>query len=442
MSGTLTWPCISSSRRRRIMTAIKRPRRMCALSKKTRRAGSRCASLILLLRSPRRERMPMAVLSSRPKHKLIVLSLLTPFLALVCFPVAESKTNAGQSVQAEHGMVVSVSAPASEVGVEILKKGGNAVDAAVATAFALAVTYPQAGNLGGGGFMLVYPGGKAEPAVIDYRETAPAAATRAMFAKQDGLHGYKVIGVPGTVRGLGLAHERFGKLPWKDVVKPALLLAEHGFPVSEHLAGSLNWIVWDAREFLELRRVYGKRDGTEEWHVGDRLVLKDLAWTLRVLAEEGPDALYQGPIADKIVAEMKSGGGLITKADLASYQAKLRTPIHGTYRGYDIYGPPPPSSGGICLVEMLNILENFELRKHERWSAETLHLMIESMRRAFCDRARYLGDSDFVSIPSHLTTKEYARELARGIDLHKATRSEDLAPDIALTGEGDSTTHF
>src|SRR5947209_5240832 len=363
--------------------------------------------------------LPLLAALRRRDSKPSPMVRLLQLLALTIPVISGLTANAVQAAEAGHGMVVSVSAPASQVGIEILKKGGNAVDAAVATAFALAVTYPQAGNLGGGGFMLVYPGGKAEPAVIDYRETAPAAATRAMFAKQDGLHGYKVIGVPGTVRGLGLAHERFGKLPWKDVVKPALLLAEHGFPVSEHLAGSLNWIVWDAREFLELRRVYGKRDGTEEWHVGDRLVLKDLAWTLRVLAEEGPDALYQGPIADKIVAEMKSGGGLITKADLASYQAKLRTPIHGTYRGYDIYGPPPPSSGGICLVEMLNILENFELRKHERFSPETLHLMIEAMRRAYYDRARHLGDADFVKIPAQLTSKEYARTLAQGIDLHK-----------------------
>jgi len=339
-------------------------------------------------------------------------------------------------------MVVSVSAPASEIGVAILKKGGNAVDAAVATAFALAVTYPQAGNIGGGGFMLVYPGGKSEPAVIDYRETAPAAATRTMFSRKDGQYGYKVIGVPGTVRGLALAHQRFGKLPWREVVAPAALLAENGFTVNEHLAGSLNWLVWDARDFPELRRVYGKREGAKEWHKGDRLVLKDLAWTLRQIAEKGPEAFYEGAIADKIAAEMESGGGLITRADLAAYQARLRPPIHGTYRGYDVYGPPPPSSGGICLVEMLNILENFELRRHERWSAETMHLMIESMRRAFCDRARYLGDTDFVKIPAHLTSKEYARELARGIDLHKATRSEDLASDIALAGEGDHTTHF
>jgi gamma-glutamyltranspeptidase/glutathione hydrolase len=365
-----------------------------------------------------------------------------------------------KGVEAEHGMVVSVSAPAAEVGLEILQKGGNAVDAAVATAFALAVTYPQAGNIGGGGFMVIHPGGKAalkkgtvplssrgqspfsEPVVIDYRETAPAAATRTMFSKDDSWYGHKVVGVPGTVRGLALAHRRFGKLPWKEVVLPAVKLAEEGFVLGESLANSLNWIVCSAKEFPELRRVYGKGEGTKDWQDGDLLIQKDLAATLRLLADEGPDAFYRGAIADKIAAEMEAGKGLLTKADLAGYQAKERSPIHGTYRGYDVYGPPPPSSGGICLVEMLNILENFDLRKHGRFSPETLHPMIEAMRRAYYDRAHYLGDADFVTIPAHLTSKEYARTLAQGIDLHKATPSEELAKEIPLAREGDSTTHF
>jgi gamma-glutamyltranspeptidase/glutathione hydrolase len=290
--------------------------------------------------------------------------------------------------------------------------------------------------------MVVYPGGKTEPVVFDYRETAPAAATKTMFSKDDSWFGHKVVGVPGTVRGLVLAHRRFGKLPWKDVVLPAVGLAEDGFILGEALANSLNAVVCTSREFPELRRVYGKDGGQKDWEDGDLLVQKDLAATLRLIAEQGADAFYKGAIADKIVAEMKAGRGLITKADLAAYQAKERAPIHGTYRGYDVYGPPPPSSGGICLIEMLNILENFELRKHERFSPETLHLMIEAMRRAYCDRARYLGDADFVKIPPHLTSKEYARTLAQGIDLHKATPSEELARDIPLAREGDSTTHF
>jgi gamma-glutamyltranspeptidase/glutathione hydrolase len=379
---------------------------------------------------------------------------------------------ANKPLEARHGMVVSVSPPATDVGLEILKKGGNAVDAAVATAFALAVTYPAAGNIGGGGFMLVFPGGEQSkgegPVVIEYRETAPAAANRTMFTKDDSLFGYKVIGVPGTIRGLALAHERFGKLPWREVVMPAVTLAEDGFLIDTPLASSLNGIVAGAGDFPELRRVYGKdketgRQGDKEnrraadgqllvspspgllvcaWRAGDWLVQKDLATTLRLIAEHGADAFYKGAIADKIAAEMKAGGGLITKADLAAYQAKVRTPIHGTYRGYDVYAPPPPSSGGTCLVEMLNILENFDLRRQGRWSPETLHLMSETMRRAYFDRARYLADPDFVDIPSQLVTKDYARDLAQSIDRDRATRSEDLAKDIPLDREGDSTTHF
>jgi gamma-glutamyltranspeptidase/glutathione hydrolase len=347
-----------------------------------------------------------------------------------------------KAVEAEHGMVVSVSPPGTDVGVEILKKGGNAVDSAVATAFALAVTYPAAGNIGGGGFMLIYPSGKSEPVLIDYRETAPAAATKTMFSKNDSHYGYKVIGVPGTVRGLGLAHKRFGKLPWKEVVSPAIRLAQQGFIIDASLASSLNSIVTSASDFPELCRVLGKKGGKESWRVGDRLMQLDLAETLGQIAENGPDAFYTGPIADKIAAEMKAGGGLITQTDLSGYQAHERTPIHGVYRGYDVYAPPPPSSGGICLVEMLNILENYDLRAQGRWSPETLHVMIEAMRRAFSDRARFLGDPDFVTIPARLTTKEYARELAQHIDLHKATPSEALAQDIRLAREGDSTTHF
>jgi gamma-glutamyltranspeptidase/glutathione hydrolase len=341
-----------------------------------------------------------------------------------------------------HGLVVAVSPQGADVGRDVLQKGGNAVDAAVATAFAMAVTWPAAGNIGGGGFMLVYPGGKAEPVVIDYRETAPLAATKTMFGRNDSAYSHKVVGVPGTVRGLALAHAKFGKLPWKDVVTPAVKLADEGFAITGPLARSLNSAVSGGKEFAELCRVLGKDGGKADWQAGDRLVQKDLAQTLRLIATDGPDAFYKGPIADLLVAEMKRGGGLITKDDLAAYQAKARLPVHGTYRGYDVYGPPPPSSGGTCLVEMLNILENFDLKKHDRWSPQMLHLMAETMRRAYCDRARYLGDADFVTIPAHLTSKDYAKKLAAGIDLNRATPSADLAKDIPLAGEGESTTHF
>jgi gamma-glutamyltranspeptidase / glutathione hydrolase len=376
----------------------------------------------------------------RVSHARLFRLLLLGGMFLVCLSSETPDAGAaGKAVEAEHGMVVSVSAPGSDVGVEILKSGGNAVDATVATAFALAVTYPAAGNIGGGGFMMIYPGGNAAPVCIEYRETAPAAASKTMFPVDHDGYGHKAVGVPGTVRGMWLAHQKFGKLPWKDLVMPAVKLAE-GFVIDAQLAGSLNNVVATSGEYPELLRVFGKASG--DWAAGDRLVQKDLAQTLRRIAEQGPDAFYRGPIADQIVAEMKAGSGLISREDLANYKANSRTPIHGTYRGYDIYGPPPPSSGGTCLVEMLNILENFDLKKQGRWSPQTMHLMIEVMRRAYCDRARSLGDPDFTKVPAQLTTKEYGRELAKGIDLKKATRSEALARDIPLAKEGDNTTHF
>ena len=350
------------------------------------------------------------------------------------------RASQGKAVEARHGMVVSVSAPGSDVGLAILKRGGNAVDAAVATAFALAVTFPAAGNTGGGGFMLIHPAGQEKPVVIDYRETAPAAANKTMFSKKDGLFGHKVVGVPGTVRGLALAHKRFGKLPWKEVVLPAVNLARDGFLIDKSLARSLNKVLKEAKGFTELQRVFGKKDG--QWKEGDRLIQPDLAATLQRLADEGPEAFYQGKIADQIVAEMKAGGGLITKEDLAGYRAQARTPIHGQYRGYDVFGNPPPSSGGTCLVLMLNILEQFDLKKMGRWSPETMHLMTEAMRRAFCDRARHLGDPAFTEIPTYLTSKDHAKKLAASIDLRKATPSAELARDIPLTNESDNTTHF
>jgi gamma-glutamyltranspeptidase/glutathione hydrolase len=338
------------------------------------------------------------------------------------------------------GMVVAVSPPGADVGRVILMRGGNAVDAAVATALAMAVTYPSAGNLGGGGFMVVHPApGKGDPVVIEYRERAPLAATRTMFTKSDSIYSHKAAGVPGTVSGMWLAHQKFGRLLWREVVAPAVRLAEEGFRVDAQLAGSLNWVTSSHMPTPEMKRVMGKAD---DWKPGDLLVQKDLAATLRRIMEKGPEGFYKGQTAELIVKEMKAGGGLITKEDLAAYTAKLRKPIHGTYRGYDVYAPPPPSSGGTCLVQMLNVLENFDLRKQGRYSAETLHLMGETMRRAYCDRARYLGDGDFVKIPAHLTTKEYAKKLAASIDPAKATRSEALAPDVPMAREGDSTTHF
>ncbi len=367
----------------------------------------------------------------------LVLLLLTAF-ALPCPAQAPPR----QAVEAKNGMVACVSPPAADVGLGVLKRGGNAVDAAVAVAFAEAVTWPEAGNIGGGGFMLVWPGGGKEPVVIDYRETAPAAATADMFAKGIDWSSPKVAGVPGTVRGLELAHRTFGKLPWKDLVVPAAKLAENGFEVDAALARSLNGVLAGKKATnAEFRRVYGKKEN-ERWKAGDRLVLPDLARTLHAIAEHGADAFYTGDLAEKLEATMKADGGIMTRADLAKYAAKTRKPVHGTYRGYDVYAPPPPSSGGVGLVEMLNILETFDLKKHPRESPETVHLMAEAMRRAYRDRAAYLGDQDFVTVPEFLTNKDYAKKLAAGIDPAKATPSASLAGDIPLSDGGTHTTHF
>lgn len=340
-----------------------------------------------------------------------------------------------------NGMVVCVSPEAADVGVAVLKRGGNAVDAAVAVAFAQAVTYPAAGNIGGGGFMLVHPPGGG-PTVFDYRETAPAVVTRDSFVKTIDWHTHRGAGVPGTVRGLELAHKRFGKLPWKELVLPAVRLADEGFALDDRMVRSLNTVVRLGPGNEEFRRLFGKDAGKSAWQLGDRLVQTDLASTLRRIGEHGADAFYTGKSAELLVAEMKAGGGFITKDDLAGYQAKERKPVHGTYRGYDVYGPPPPSSGGTVIVEVLNILEGFDVGKLGAGSAKARHLMAEAMRRAYADRARYLGDPDFVSIPHFLTTKDHAKKLASTINLAQITPSAAVAEGIPLTKEGDSTTHF
>jgi len=362
-------------------------------------------------------------------------------LVLLAVPlVPAAGQDRGTVVTGKSGMVVCVSPEAADVGVAILKQGGNAVDAAVAVALAEAVAYPAAGNIGGGGFMLVYPPG-GDPTVIEYRETAPAAVNRGTFAKTTDWHDHKAVGIPGTLRGLEMAHKKFGKLPWKDLVAPAIRLASEGFALDAPMAKSLNEVMKKAKND-EFRRLFGKDGGKTPWKAGDRLVQKDLARTLQRIADNGPGGFYSGELAELLVAEMQAGGGFVTKEDLSAYQAKERKPIHGLYRGYDVYGPPPPSSGGIGLVEMLNILETFDLRKMGAGSAESRHVMAEAMRRAFVDRAKYLGDPDFARVPGFLMDKEYANKLAATIDLARATPSASLADGITLSNEGGNTTHF
>jgi gamma-glutamyltranspeptidase/glutathione hydrolase len=350
------------------------------------------------------------------------------------------------------GLVVASSDIAADVGAGILAQGGNAVDAAVATAFAMAVTYPFAGNIGGGGFMVVRTA-DGHATTFDYRETAPARSTPTMYLGADGnidirltSTGYVAPGVPGTVRGLALAHKRFGKLPWAAVVTPAADLAERGFVMAPSFARSLNGEVGRGMQpYPASVQAYGKPGGGQ-WAAGDRLVLPDLAKTLRAIATDGPDVFYTGWIADRIVADMTAHGGLITKADLATYQAKERAPITGTFLGYEIVSMGPPSSGGIALVEMLNMLEAAGIERMARGSAEAVHLMTEVMRRAYLDRARFLGDSDFTSVPiADLTSKAHARDLIKTIDPAKATSSVELGKDIVTVPgreEPMDTTHL
>ena len=387
-----------------------------------------------------------------PRRAALALTI-GSLVAVTTLPAAAQQDSSG-IVSSKTGLVITSSAPASDVGAAILARGGNAVDAAVATALALAVTYPGAGNIGGGGFMVIRPA-KGEPITIDYREVAPLASTRTMYLDSTGqinrrltATGYLAPGVPGTVRGLATAHKRFGTLPWRDVVMPAVELAEQGFPLSPDLARSLNYeLTRGMSPYPASLAAYGKPGGGE-WQAGDRIVLKDLGRTLRAIATQGPDAFYTGWIADSIAASMKQGGGLITKRDLARYQARVRAPVRGKFNGYEIITMPPPSSGGVAMVEMLNMLEHLRVDTMPRFGAQTLHYVIESMRRAYLDRARWLGDPDFVQVPvARLTSKTYASRLAQTIDRTRATSSTDIGKDIvtmvaATASEPEETTHF
>jgi gamma-glutamyltranspeptidase/glutathione hydrolase len=355
---------------------------------------------------------------------------------------AQLQNDFSHYVECQHGLVVSVSGPASGVGLAILKRGGNAVDAAVATAFALSAAYPPAGNLAGGGFMLVHPArGKGAPVAFDYRECAPAAASSNMFTVEESQFSHKSVAVPGTIRGFSLGHKRFGSIPWRELILPAVAIARDGFVLDTNLAESMNITLALAPEKAEFQRVFGKAGGGA-WKLGDRLVQPDLAKTLQLLADLGPDAFYTGPIAKGFLAEMTQGDGLITAADLAAYHAIETKPLCTRYCGYDVYAPPPPSSGGTCLLEELNILANFDLKRWGRWSPTAMHVMAEAMRRGSYDRARYLGDPAFVSIPARLTMPQYGKTLARTIDLHKATPSKPPVDDGTPEQEEKSTTQF
>jgi gamma-glutamyltranspeptidase/glutathione hydrolase len=356
-----------------------------------------------------------------------------------------------EPVRARHGIVASTNEIASNVGVDIMKRGGNAVDAAIAVAFALAVTHPAAGNLGGGGFMMIrLQDGRTT--AIDYREMAPAAATRNVYLDKNGnviegeggsIEGYRAAGVPGTVRGMELALKRYGsgKLSWAQLIEPARRLAANGFTVNHSLERSLRGSRDYLSQYPETKRIY--LNNGRLYSEGDRFVQPDLAATFARLQQRGPNEFYEGQTAQLIAADMKRHNGLLTLEDLHGYVAKERQPLRGNYRGYEVISMPPPSSGGAVLIEMLNILEGYDFKKMDWASSARYHLMTEAMRRAFADRAEYMGDTDFVKVPiAGLVDKKYAAQLRNTINPERASTSEQVKAGKPLGYESEETTHF
>ncbi len=356
-----------------------------------------------------------------------------------------------EPVRARHGIVASTNEIASKVGVDIMKRGGNAVDAAIAVAFTLAVTHPAAGNLGGGGFMMIrLKDGRTT--AIDYREMAPATATRNIYLDKDGkviegeggsIEGYRAAGVPGTVRGMELALKKYGshRLSWTQLIEPARRLAAEGFTVNYTLARGLRGNREYLSKYPETKRIYLK--GGNLYNEGDIFVQPDLAATFVRLQQRGPNEFYEGQTARLIADDMKRHNGLITMDDMRGYVAKEREPLRGNYRGYEVISMPPPSSGGAVLIEMLNILEGYDLKNMDWASSDRYHLMTEAMRRAFADRAEYMGDSDFVKVPlAGLVDKKYAAQLRKTINPGRASSSEQVRAGKPAGYESEETTHF
>ena len=392
---------------------------------------------------------------SRFDYQRLVLTFLI-LLSLVAAPVSASARSINilpasrEPVRAKHGIVASTNQLASQVGVDVMKRGGNAIDAAIAVALALAATYPAAGNLGGGGFMMIrLQNGKTT--AIDYREMAPAAAHRNVYLDKEGnlikgegssTVGYRASGVPGTVAGMELALKKYGsgKLTWAQLVEPARRLASDGFPLGYGLARSLNGNEYLSK-YPETHRIF-LRNGNF-YKEGEVLRQPELAATLTRMQRSGPKEFYQGQTAHLIVEDMKRNNGLITMADMRAYVAKEREPLRGSYRGYDVISMPPPSSGGAVLLEMLNVLEGFELNKYDWASSERYHLMTEAMRRAFADRAEYMGDTDFVKVPiAGLIDKSYADKLRQSINFERASSSTEVRAGQPTGYESEETTHF
>ena len=370
--------------------------------------------------------------------------LLSVLLASQALPASRSP------VRAKNGMVVTAHPAASEAGVSMLKSGGNAVDAAVAAALVAGVVEPYSSGIGGGGFMLIYLAEKKKVIVIDYRETAPRAAHRDMFLDENGnviheasLVGHRAAGTPGTVGGLTLAAAQYGKLPFAVAAEPAIRWAGEGFRAHEAFVAASREMYKVLARYDETARIFLDQD-REPFAFGELVVQRDLAQTLRRIADEGPSAFYQGSIAHAVVADMKAHGGLITERDLADYRPRIREPIRSDYREHEIVTMPPPSSGGIHLVQMLNVLEGYDLKTMGYGSSDAIHVMTESMRRAFADRAEYLGDTAFADVPVRgLISKDYAEALRSTIDLSTASRSVEIAHGNPYPyQQSDHTTHI
>lgn len=388
----------------------------------------------------------------------------TPALALLCTSLtwmpAQAQTAAQpvikydltydivSPIQSAHGMVASEQELATKVGVDILKRGGNAIDAGVAVGFALAVVLPNAGNIGGGGFMMIHDAKTGKNVALDFREMAPARASRDMYLDDKGnvvpgrsLYSHLAVGVPGTVAGLTHALNKYGTMKLWEVMAPAIKLANDGYPVSPSLALILaaerdHLGQWDSSKAIFFK------DG-RPLKAGEKLVQKDLAKSMKLISREGASAFYEGAIAKKIVAEMAKHNGLITSDDLKKYKVVEREPVVGNYRGYQVMSMPPPSSGGIHIIQMMNILERYPLKEYGADSAQTIHLMAESMKLAYADRSEYLGDPDFTKVPvKGLTSRSYADELAKKIDPNRATPSTEIKPGKPQPYESDQTTHF
>ena len=403
----------------------------------------------------------------RLKPKLILTNLSLALMLLIS-PIAQSKllpkpaTNASQlaanrydssndifhPVYGKNGMVASEQGLATQVGLDILKQGGNAIDAAVAVGFALAVVLPNAGNIGGGGFMVLHDDKTGKDVAIDFREIAPAKASRDMYLDNQGnvidgksLFTHDASGVPGTVAGMEYALKKWGTMPLSKVLEPAIKLADKGFIVSDVLAQTLKEEKSTLGKWSASKAIFFKNG--EPLKSGDLLVQKDLAKSLRLIAKQGAKAFYQGEIATKIAKEMQSHGGTMTLEDLKAYKVVERQPIIGDYRGYKVVTMPPPSSGGVHLIEILNMLEHYPIKEDGVNSAKNIHHMAESMKLAYADRSEYLGDPDFVKIPvTGLTSKAYANERVKTIDDNKAKLSSNIKPGKPQPYESDQTTHF